>query len=279
MDDDRPEPSKQAPTNEGGGPTAAGRPLTRAEVEYILTELGAWKDGHQIRPLSKEDVSRLMELNAHSLCLLAPTGESLPLSRLIFEEPIDLTEVSSEGYLAGPNFTGADLTGASLIGAILEEGDFSHAILEDARFEKALLHGAVFQNTDLWDTSFKGAWLVGADLRNTNLGGAGLEGASLLNADLRDSVLLGEIQALSLEGVTWDENFERFQEKESWFSQAEREYSALKRAHQNAGIYDVADQFAYREQVVRKKQALKAKQWVNWASLQFAELLFGYGYR
>lgn len=279
MDEEHRPTTEQGRADKGGGPPTASRPLTRAEVEAILTELGAWKNRDQIRPLAKEDVFRLLKLNARSLGLSAPTGESLPLSRLIFEEEIDLTEVSGESYLAGPNFVGADLSGASFVGALLYDSDFSNADLQDACFEKAHLHGAVFQNTELSFTNFKAALLVGADLRDTNLGGDGLEGASLLNADLRDSVVSGDVQPGSLEGVIWDENFERFQEKEGWFSQAEREYSALKRAHQNAGIYDVADQFAYREQVVRKKQALKEKRWISWASLQFAELLFGYGYR
>lgn len=214
MDEGQIDRNDRTASDQGGGPPATGRPLTRAEVEGVLNDRCEWgSDNPQV--LKRIHLNVLMAKNGRMLNLDRPTAKGLPLLAMRFEENINLQFV---------DFRGADLRGCM----------------------------------------FKGADFRGANLRDTQLHGA----------------LLG---TLLLDGIEWSENHEcpeeKLGEKIDDYAPAHRVYRSLKRAHENAGIYDVADQFAYREQVVRKKQALQEKRWSNWASLQFAELLFGYGYR
>lgn len=316
------------------GDASARASLSRAQVEAILTELGAWKDGKQARPLTRQDVDRLMAENARALGTEGPTGRGLSLKAypgMEFEKGIDLMDAHLEGAsLSGARFEGASLSGARLEGATLmdahlEGASLIGAYLEGADLRFARLDGADFEDAHLEGANLSLAHLEGADISFAHLEGADLSGADLKEADLRYAHLEGtwlagaRLDTTLLEDITWSEGYLAPEEKEDKdyraaekvYREAEKVYRALKRAHLNAGIYDVADQFAYREQVCRKKQAFafikpnwwnrrewwkvwkawkvlklwkiwrvwQEKNWGTWAWLQFAELLFGYGYR
>lgn len=274
VDDEHRPTNEQGPPNEGDGPPVVGRPLTRAEVEAILGELGAWKDGKQVRPLWQHDVNELLAMNARVWLKPDPTGEQLPLSGLKFAKQVNFSSRvfaladfrSTE--LPFPDFKSANLFNARFLDAVLVGADFTGANLVMAEFQRSRLDQANFKDADLKYAYFSGAYLPHARF----------ESASLENVVWHTGKRRDWMEYLRPE----EEKAERCEDeaqKASWLLFAEQVYRTLKRANQIAAIHDVADQFAYREQFVRKKQALIEKRWVNGASLQFAELLFGYGYR
>src|SRR5688500_10484339 len=94
-----------------------GQPLSRSELETVLLELGAWGAGTQTRPLSRDDVLRLMRDNSTSLGTHAPSGERLDLNSIKFLDGIDLSGVDfSHADLRGARLAEANLSGATMIG-------------------------------------------------------------------------------------------------------------------------------------------------------------------
>jgi hypothetical protein len=252
LDEEQRPTNEQGPANEGSGPPAAGRPLTRAEVEAILEKLGAWsyESYEQTRPLGYAETSALAMRNSHSF-------EKLDLSGLGFGQV---------------DFFRANLNGANLSNAVFEE---------EVSLSEANLQGADFWKADLEKVELRAANLQGASLVHANLTGADLTEANLKDADLTNATLIdtrlafAKLETALLGSITWSNNYIGPEETMGEFFAAEQVYRSLKRAHQNAGIYDIADQFAYREQVVRRKQLETGPRRV-WSWL--IDLFFGYGY-
>ncbi|MBT9132749.1 MAG: hypothetical protein DDT32_01591 [Syntrophomonadaceae bacterium] len=241
------------------------------------------------KPLTREDVVRLIEENGG-------TAKGLDLSRRPFEEGIDLSDldlrwiVLRDTSLYRAKFNGstlwetdffradlqyakfnplnskpADLTAADLRGAILSYAEFRDADLTCARFgasgdeRKAHLDESDLRGARLRLADFEGCFFYGTKLEGAFISGAHLEKADLKEVDW-GSYVIGE-------------------EKEGHLDSATRKYQWLKTWYTNAGMYDIAGEFFFRE-MTAKRRALKW--WPNpipraWSKL--VSLICGYGER
>jgi hypothetical protein len=213
---------------------------------------------------------------------------------------VDRLIEANGGTAEGLDLSDRNLSGAALRGVDLSKAKLQNAILVGADLQEANLQGANFQmadlrNADLSLAELDKADLINADLRGANLSWADLQGAWLYEANLQRAWLIGtnlqnaflidthlgvaKLDTTLVEGITWAEAYVVPEESEGDFGGAEQVYRALKRAHQNAGIYDLAGAFHYREWVCRRKQAWKGRKWLSLLRLLLAELVFGYGER
>jgi hypothetical protein len=239
-------------------------------------------DGTRENPYTREDVLRLIEENGDK-------AEGLDLSGKVFEENIDLGRlnlvriilkkavflVNVQLELAdskGAQLDGADLRGAHLEGASLGHAQLEWADLWGAHLEQASLVDAHLEGALLWDAHLEGAFLSDAHLEGADLKGAHLEGASLHDAQFSADT--------RLETVDWGRNYVLGEEKGEAFHWAADTYRRLKQWYTNAGIYDVAGEFYYREMEARRKdlKSRKPVQIHHWW-LELFNLLCGYGER
>ncbi|MBA7506595.1 hypothetical protein ES706_05287 [subsurface metagenome] len=209
------------------------------------------------KPLTREDVLRLIEENGG-------TTVGLNLSAKVFDERVDLHGLDLKGIiLLGSHLWGAHLEGADLL---------------DAHLEGANLLGAHLEGADLWDahlegTELSGAHLAGADLTDAHLAGADLTDAHLEGANLSGANFSSDT---NLRNVDWG-NYILKDEKEENFAAAAVTYRQLKMWHTNAGMYDTAALFYYREMEAKRK----ALSWKKEPHLKLwgwiMRLLCGYG--
>lgn len=248
-------------------------------------------DGTKENPLTREDVLRLIEENGG-------TAKGLDLSGKIFEEAIDLSGLDLhwiilkdarfsthfEGrQLVGAKFDGSDLTGADLRGINLQYAQFRKlnnqptclaianlrgSSLLNANFQGADLTGAKFGDVTeageyleamLDDTDFRGAKLFRANFKGCYFYGTKLEGAFIRGADIFDA---------HLEEVDWG-SYKIGEEKGGDFYSAIHYYRRLKTWYTNAGFYDIAGEFFFREMTARRKNFW----WGGSQSKPFRELL------
>ena len=269
-------------------------------------------DGTRENPYTREDVLRLIQENGGTAKRLDLSGKrfekgvnlcGLDLRGIVLEEAhlerVDLSGAHLEGAdlihanlegadlfhanLEGAVLPGATLQGAALRGAYLEEADLSGANLEEADLSGANLKGADLIGVHPEGANLSGANLEGADLSDANLegadlSGANLEGANLTGAHLEEANLIGvELSPdTRLENVHWG-NYILGDETDRNFNGAVDIYRRLKQWHTNAGMYDIAGEFFYREMEARRKSRrwkaephLKLWDWI-------LRLLCGYG--
>lgn len=225
-------------------------------------------DGTTENPYTREDVLRLIKENGG-------TAQGLDLSGKVFEPKIDLCEFDLRGVILNKaRFavrvkkgtitadTGAQLQKAKLMGANLQG-----ASLRFINLQKADLSNANLKYTNLSGAHLEGAILTGAHLKVANLLGAHLEGADLSFAHFEgaalfftylDGALLWSTQFSPdsrLEGIRWG-NYILEEERDESFLTAAITYRQLKQWHTNAGMYDIAAKFYYREMEAKRK-ALK----------------------
>lgn len=223
------------------------------------------------KPLTREDVLKLIEVNGG-------TAEGLDLSGKVFEQGIDLSGLDLKGIIlreatlwdieledpdSGYLPEGAHLEGASLMNAHLEDAKIFGSHLEGTDLFNAHLEGAL-----LTEVHLEGANLTVAHLERTKLRGAHLEGASFAGVQLSSDTLLDD--------TVWG-NYILGEEREALFDIAADSYRQLKQWYTNAGMYDVAGKFFYREMEARRKSRhwkaeLHLKLW-DW----ILRLLCGYG--
>lgn len=186
----------------------------------------------------------------------------------------------------------ADLRDAKLTSATLGDVDLRDATLWRADLQDAYLWGADLRGADLWQACLKGADLSGANLQTANLKAAILEDAKLgyMRRENTLPVLANVDGTTCLDGVTWSHEYVcpeetaggvhvETRDAASTYDTAAKVYRMLKEAHERSGMYELADQFGYREHVCRRKEAVRERWLILLASLWCAELLFGYGYR
>jgi hypothetical protein len=191
------------------------------------------------KPLTREDVLKAIEEHG---------GEAagLDLSRKRFEQGIDLRELDLEGIvLVGVHLERARLLGAHLEGARLLGVHLEGAILVGAHLEGAELLGVHLEGAELMDAHLEGADLGGAYLEEADLGGAHLEGAHLIGAKLSHDT--------RLEDVHWGDYILWEEERDRDFNSAVDSYRRLKQWYTNAGIYDIAGEFFFREMEAKRK--------------------------
>ena len=189
------------------------------------------------KPLTREDLLKLIEENGG-------TAAGLDLSGKPFEANIDLRKFDLRAIILKE----AILVGANLEGAELGSAQLQKAILARVNLHKANLPFAKLQGTFLSDAKLQEAWLFGAELSSDTILG---------DADWGNYILKDE--------------------KEENFAAAAVTYRQLKMWHTNAGMYDTAALFYYREMEAKRK----ALSWKKEPHLKLwgwiMRLLCGYG--
>jgi len=225
--------------------------------------------------LTRDDVLRLIEENG------GPEGLDLREADL---PKADLCELR----LGGVNLEGAGLLWANLQGAKLGGANLQGARLVEANLQGAWFCAANLQGALLGGANLQGAYLGAANLQGADLGAANLQGADLWGADLRRARLVhANLREASLEHANWGD-YLLWEELAREFDEATSAYRALKQWHTEAGMYDIAGEFHYREIEARRKLAWKGdllhldgqKRRVPYALvLNALRFLYGYGER
>lgn len=253
-------------------------------------------------PLTREDVIDAIARNGGS-------AWNLDLSEKEFKGAIDLRDLNLSGIILNKavllyaRFDGSNLKWAKLREANLQhatfneykdkatnlrEADLSGASLNDAEYRKADLWGAQFGNkeepdmeTPLFDTDLRGANLQFTSFSNCIFFRTKLEGAFLSEAKIYSS---------QLEDADWG-SYKIGEEISKDFYSAENIYRRLKQWYTNAGKYDIAGEFFFREMTAQRN---RIKWWphptqrkkINWwlhprhrAWSKFVSLICGYGER
>jgi len=213
------------------------------------------------KPLTREDVLRLIEEHG------GPRG-------------LDLREANLQGArLSQANLQGADLSSANLQGANLRRAELQGATLAGANLQEADLCEANLQGARLWRSNLQGALLLAASLEEAHLEWANLEGANLAAANLQEAHLAdATLRDANLEGANWGD-YVLSDEIEHDFRPAGRVYRTLKQWHTEAGMYDIAGQFFYREMEARRKAAQKERRRPYALGMYAVRFLYGYGER
>ncbi len=237
-------------------------------------------DGTKENPYTQEDVLKKIEENGGK-------AEGLDLSKKWFVREIGLTGLDLKGVI----LDGAHLEEACLIGANLEG-----AFLKQAHLENAYLPRANLKNADLISTHLEKAYLFAVHLEGAELFDAYLEEANLLNAFLDGTRLSGAhlnsvhmhrarfTTNTEMESIDWgnyilgeEKEWEEKKKETHLLRDAEDVYRRLKQWYSNAGMYDIAGKFFYREMEAKRKaqswkKEFKSKLW-SWV----LKLLCGYG--
>ena len=146
--------------------------------------------------------------------------------------------------------TGFQLRKANLEGVNLVHGGHK----EGYQLNNADLYRANLKEAHLFACNLKGSSLMKADLRYANLHCAKLEGCNLLGVRL---------EGARLEGATWgneiiQEKMSReskvLAEKMDYWQQAEEIYRNLRKASEQAGLFETSGHFFEREMVMRRYQ-------------------------
>lgn len=186
---------------------------------------------------------------------------------------------------------GGKAKGLDLSGKVFKRGiDLSELDLEGIILSDAVLGYANFKGARLWEVHFEGA----------HLDFAHFEGAELYFAHLSGAILWFAEFALDtkLEHIDWG-SYILGEEKNGNFPAAQITYRRLKIWHTNAGMYDIAAEFYYREMETKRKFAqeqihklfkeykvwqflrflFKERDFGNWLRLWLYRLTCGYGER
>ena len=148
--------------------------IHRHQVEHILQYEGVFRDGEQVRPVNRDDLLKLIEVNGG-------TGEYIDLS--------------------GLDLSGIDIRGMQL-GSVLFEG----CILRKALAQPLITHkGKEFLPWDRNYVNILSEYQTGRQLKNHKVVPTNLAGTSLLGADLSYALLcLANVSGVSLSWGTLD---------------------------------------------------------------------------
>jgi len=241
---------------------------------------------HAGERLARDDVLRLREEHG------GPEGLDLREADLAKAE---LNELDLHGAnLAGAHLQGAHIHRANLQGADLQRADLHEAHLEGANLVEAKLQGASLEGARLKQAHVGWADLQGAVLRRASLDAAHFIGANLQGADFRNGYLLGVdlwqadlrrakmagalLRDAKLEDVHWGD-YILGDEMAGDFGDATSVYRTLKQQHTEAGMYDIAGEFHYRELEARRKLAWKERRFPYALTTNALRFLYGYGER
>jgi len=246
------------------------------------------------KPLTRKDVKA--KIKEHG----GPEG--LDLSRQVFEEAIDLSDLDLHGIIfrnarfptqfegkqeVGAKFDGSNLNGADLRSIGLEYAQFKtlndqHTYLEGADLRGSLLRNANFQGADLRgarfgevaeaepypaamldDTDFRGSYLPRANFKGCYFDGTKLEGAFIRGADILEA---------HLDEADWGRYVIGEESKKEELHFAESIYRQLKQWYTTAGHYDIAGEFLFREMEAKRKNLSwfqpKEGRWLGWWPLR-----------
>lgn len=214
------------------------------------------------KPLTREDVLKMIEEHGgpEGLDLSGRNLEDIDLSELYLGS-IDLHSATLtranlvKTILASANLIGANLIAASLIGAELLFCRMQEADLFEANLQAAKIHRSSLQGADLRDANLEGALFSETNLQGANLGYTNLPGANLGTSKLSKAYLRGaEISKETvLEDVDWGPKYILGEEESGHFGSARDVYRILKQWHTQAGMYDIAGEFYFREMTAQRK--------------------------
>ncbi len=254
-------------------------------------------DGTREKPYTREDVERRVRRNGR-------TAKGLDLSGKVFKEETNLRGfylneiILNEAVLEKCHLEGVRLIGAHLKGAVLRDSHLESANLSGAHLEEADLVGAHLEKARLWRVHLEGAELFDAHLEEAELLNAFLDKTRLLKAHLQGAHLSDAKFSpnTEMESVDWG-NYILGEEKEAeketqrhLFQRAEATYRRLKQWYTNAGVYDIAGEFLFREMEAKRKNLRwlqpQERRWLGWWPLQGEKVrlnvykwLYGYGER
>lgn len=231
-------------------------------------------------PLTREDVIKLIEENG---------GETkgLDLSRKEFIEEIDLRGINkghllgiilNEAVLERAHLEGLSLIYAQLKGAFLDEEHLDGANLAHANLENANLPSAHLRDTRLFAAHLEGAELYGADLQNASLIDTFLYKTGLSSAKLQGCNFHGAKfdSSTQMESTDWG-NFLLANEINGNLNWAQDTYRQLKQWYTNAGLYNIAGKFYYREMEAGRKNLKWRRSPLSKLWKTFYWILCGYG--
>jgi uncharacterized protein YjbI with pentapeptide repeats len=253
------------------------------------------------RPLTREDVLKLVEENGGK-------AEGLDLSGRTFVQAIDLSGLDLHGIIlkdarfptdfAGEQLVGAKFNGSDLNGADLRRIYFQYAQFRQLDNQSACLALVDLRGSTLLNTNFQGADLSGAKFGDVPKGNgypATLEGTDLRGANLFRTTFKGcYFYATKLEGayIRGADIFDAYLEEIDWGSykigeeskkeqlhSAESIYRRLKQWYINAGMYDVAGEFFFREMEAKRKGLAWRPQPRHRGWLNIYAFISGYGER
>jgi len=268
-------------------PPHAGERLTREDVERLIEEHGG-PEGLDLREADLRQ-AHLSGLDLHGADLRFSNLQATHLQGAYLQEC----------FLSRANLQLADLVAANLQEAKLDRANLQGACLQSAELQRAGLYLANLQRANLSDANLQEAVLTRADLSGAELPWADLEGARLWGAnlqradlheanlqrvDLRQADLRGarlahaSLRETHLEGANWG-NYVLADEIRGDFRYAAPTYRALKQRHTEAGIYDIAGEFHYREMEARRKLAWKERRLPYALAMYALRFLYGYGER
>ena len=300
------------------------------DARFILRQRGVIDlSGTQTRPITRDDLFEIIKENGGSGRYLHFRGldftnadlRGLDLSRSFFEEcnfyrsvasplitmdgreipPSDLMFQSilkdwAEGEAVGVQgsevvVTPTCMEGALFIRAKLDHANFDWVKLRRANFFGAHSEGTVFFHADLSEAILRFALFFRDDLRSS---------------DFRDANLYGfQIDTPYLDDIKWGNHQMISSEKERKWDEAVHSYRMLGRAHDFAGLTDVAVEFRYRLQRAQSSLILDralsrakppaegwvGRRWVSailnggardlisWITRSFIDFLCGFGER
>ncbi len=288
-------------------PPHAGKRLTREDVLRLMEE-HRLKEEQRIEELRLIEDEGIMEEDREpkALDLRHANLQRADLSDLDLHGA-DLTEANLEAAnLRSANLQGAELSSANLQEAILVDANLQRANLSLANLQEARLQRADLRGADLWYANLQKAHLFEANLQEARLVNANLQGADLFAANLQEAALfwaelqdadLGQadlrrarlahasLRDANLEGADWGD-YLLGEEIDGKLVPASSVYRALKQWHTDAGMYDIAGEFHYREMEARRKLAWRgdpdseqARRLPNALGLYLSRWLYGHGER
>jgi len=258
-------------------PPHAGERLTREDVLRLIEEHGG-PEGLDLseRNLRKADLSGL-DLHGANLSWAKLEGADLRGANL---QGAHLWRADSHGArLSQANLQGANLYEVNLRGANLSHASLQGAHLRSANLQAANLRVADLRGADVSDANLRGADLRWAGLRGADISHANLQGADLRRADLRRASLAdASLRDAKLDGARWGD-YKLGEEIAGDFRPVASVYRGLKQRHTEAGMYDMAGRFFYREMEARRKLAWKVRNRPYALGMHALRFLYGYGER
>lgn len=178
-----------------------------------------------------------------------------------------------------PPHDGERLTREDVLRLIEEHGGPEGLDLRGADLRQADLGGLDLHGANLWGANLQGADLMGANLQGAQLSWAKLQGADVRGADVRRARLAyANLRDANLENVNWGDHV-LGDEIAGDFAGASSAYRALMQRHMEAGMYDIAGEFHYREMEARRKLAWKERRLPQALATYALRFLYGYGER
>jgi hypothetical protein len=258
-------------------------------------------DGTRENPYTSKDVLRLIMENGGK-------AKGLDLSEKHFDNAIDLSGLELNGIIfresifhalkaTGARFDGSSLVRANFCNAELEYAqfkpleDFRGSHLMAASFQGAKLSSAQFGETE--DKDLTVAALDETDFRDANLLHTNFKGCYFYGTKFEGAYIRGNnIAEAHLEEADWGSYRigEETEKHELHF--AEHVYRQMKKWYTEAGMYDVAAKFYYREKEAGRKSLrfyfiqneagkkslkLLPKNWRHRVALQLSYWVFGHG--